>query len=168
MYPNYSDNIQVWNQANKKIPLLYEFIETHCIHNLEHVGYLSEIAICGDASCKFCLTLIGRGVPTPETKDGSLRDQVLIHMICHIKDTSDPNHFLMPETTRKHISDNGLMFEDLKKESPKLKSQKETTEEYDLDCAKDRGNKIPLKEQWFMMLQYAVAASAQDAFIVNM
>eukprot|EP00957_Ditylum_brightwellii_P146558 11157662-Ditylum_brightwellii.AAC.1 len=66
-------------------------------------------------------------------------------MIRPIKDTSDPNHFLKPEATRKHISDNGLMFEDLKKELPKLKSQKESTEEYELEFTKDRENKRILK-----------------------
>eukprot|EP00957_Ditylum_brightwellii_P096303 7334718-Ditylum_brightwellii.AAC.1 len=43
--PNYSEYVQSWNQTKKKIPLLYEFVETHCIHDLECAGYLSEITI---------------------------------------------------------------------------------------------------------------------------
>eukprot|EP00957_Ditylum_brightwellii_P078733 5986484-Ditylum_brightwellii.AAC.2 len=70
---------------------------------------------------------------------------MLVPMLSPIKDTSDPNHFLKPKAIRKHISDNGLAFEGLKKEPPKLKSQEEMAEEYDLDCAKDRENRKPLK-----------------------
>eukprot|EP00957_Ditylum_brightwellii_P040300 3049718-Ditylum_brightwellii.AAC.1 len=70
----------------------------------------------------FCPTLIGRGVCIPETKDGALRAQVLAPMLHLIKDTSDPNNSLKPEATRKQISDDGLIFEDLKKELSKLKS----------------------------------------------
>eukprot|EP00957_Ditylum_brightwellii_P090066 6859037-Ditylum_brightwellii.AAC.1 len=99
-----------------------EFIETYCIHDLECTGYLSEITVCGDTPCKFCPTLIGRGLCTTETKDGALRAQVLVPMNCPIRDTSDLNLFLKPEATRKYISDNVLMFEDLKKELPKSKS----------------------------------------------
>eukprot|EP00957_Ditylum_brightwellii_P063074 4788015-Ditylum_brightwellii.AAC.1 len=83
-------------------------------------------------------------------------------MLHPIKGVSDLNHFLEHEATRKHIFDHGFMFEDLKKELPKLKSQKVTTEEYDLDCAKDRKNQKSSKEQWFMMLHIEEVLSSGE------
>eukprot|EP00957_Ditylum_brightwellii_P103077 7855127-Ditylum_brightwellii.AAC.1 len=69
-----------------------------------------------------------RSTHTHGTKDKALRSHVLVPMLHPIKDTSDPNHSLKPEATKKYISDNGLTFEDLKKELPKLKESKETAE----------------------------------------
>lgn len=66
-------------------------------------------------------TLINMGVRTPETQDGVLSAQVRVPILCHIKDTSDPNHVLKHEAAMKHISDNGLIFEDLKKKLSMMK-----------------------------------------------
>eukprot|EP00957_Ditylum_brightwellii_P162654 12385955-Ditylum_brightwellii.AAC.1 len=100
----------------------YEKSLQYTINQLKECIGKCEIHKKEDAPCRFCPTLISREIRTPETKDKALRAQVLGSMTRPIKDTSDPNHSLKPEAIRKHITDNGLAFEDLKKELPKLKS----------------------------------------------
>ena len=112
--PSYSSDVRSFSQLKSTFPLLYEFVLTHCFFH----DYLTEITICEDKKCKFCLEKFSRGVCTPDKNDGILRATVLAPMLRPEKDPSDQNHYIKPELTRKFISDHHLSFEDIENELP--------------------------------------------------
>ena len=117
------------------MPALWDFYQTH----VHHHNYLVEITLCERNDCVHChQSIIGRSVRTPNTQAGALRSRVLSPMTRPVLDPANKGHCMKPEAARKHIIENDLSLEVLKLELPAMKSNPNTSKEYEEDKVKDR------------------------------
>ena len=114
--PCYSESYRSMHQLSK-MPDIEEFIKSpdHC----RRTEYTVEFRLCGKPNCDICKK-VGRSVRTPNvTVNGqNLRNEMLRFTTLPVPNEDDPDHYLPSAEARKHIEDNNLSAEDLKKHLP--------------------------------------------------
>lgn len=127
----YSSDIRSWNALEERMPHAYKFLKDK--DHVRNTEYMIQFRICSKADCSWCREKIGRGILTPMTNDGALRNEILGWINLPIPNPVDPEHYFSPEETRKYMIEQSPSLDDLEGFLPKATMNPKLSEDAKAD-----------------------------------